>query len=50
MHYAEEMRRYLVTREIRIFDYPAFVAPLRDRIRHRAAELAAQARITIGPC
>ncbi len=27
--YAEGMRRYLVTRGIRIFDYPAFVMPLR---------------------
>jgi hypothetical protein len=45
--YAEGMRRYLVTRGIRIFDYPAFVMPLRDRLRDRAAELAAEAGITI---
>jgi hypothetical protein len=45
--YAEGMRRYLVTREIRIFDYPAFVMPLRDRIRERAAELAVEAGVTI---
>lgn len=47
MCYAEGMARYLITREIRIFDDPACVMPLRDRIRDRAAELAAEAGITI---
>src|SRR5207248_1817611 len=31
----------------RIFDYPRFAEPLRDRVRERAAELASAAGITI---
>jgi hypothetical protein len=31
----------------RIFDYPRFAEPLRDRVRERAAGLAAAAGITI---
>src|SRR5207253_9399748 len=32
---------------VRIFDYPQFASTLRDRVRERAASLAAQAGITI---
>src|SRR5215472_12296053 len=45
--YAEGMTRYLHAKGIRIFDYPAFAMPLRDRIRDRAAHLAADAGITV---
>ena len=45
--YAEGMTRYLHAKGIRIFDYQAFAMPLRDRIRDRAAQLAADAAITI---
>ena len=41
------MRLCLAARTIRIFGYPAFVMPLRDRIRDGVAELAAEAAITI---
>ena len=34
-------------RQIRIFDYPRFAEPLRDRVRDRAAELASAAGVTI---
>src|SRR5438045_8559133 len=34
-------------RQIRIFDYPRFAEPLRNRVRERAAELASAAGITI---
>lgn len=44
---AEGLRRYLITRENRIFDYPESVMPLRDRLRDRATELAAEAGMTI---
>jgi hypothetical protein len=45
--YAAGMTRFLSAREIRIFDYPEFASMLRDRVRARAAELAAQAAIGI---
>jgi hypothetical protein len=45
--YAKGMTAFLSAREIRIFDYPRFAEPLRDRVRERAAELAAAAGITI---
>ena len=45
--YAKGMTAFLSARQIRIFDYPRFAEPLRDRIRDRAAELASAASITI---
>jgi hypothetical protein len=39
--YAKGMTAFLSARQIRIFDYPRFAEPLRDRLRERAAELAA---------
>src|SRR5439155_13650837 len=38
---------FLSARQIRIFDYPRFAEPLRDRVRDRAAELASAAGVTI---
>ena len=37
----------LSARQVRIFDYPRFAEPLRDRVRERAAELAAGAGVSI---
>ena len=45
--YAKGMTAFLSARQIRIFDYPRFAEPLRDRVRERAAELARAAGITI---
>jgi hypothetical protein len=45
--YAKGMTAFLSARQIRVFDYPRFAEPLRDRVRERAAELAAAAGITI---
>ena len=45
--YAKGMTGFLSARQIRIFDYPRFAEPLRDRVRERAAELASAAGITI---
>jgi hypothetical protein len=45
--YAEGMTRYLHANGIGIFDYPRFALELRDRIRGRAASLAAEAGVTI---
>ena len=45
--YARGMTAFLSARQIRIFDYPRFAEPLRDRVRERAAELAAAAGLTI---
>ena len=45
--YAEGMTRYLNANGIRIFDYPQFAETLRDRVRERAASLAAEAGVTI---
>src|SRR6266481_440975 len=45
--YAAGMTRVLYAKQIRIFDYPAFAARLRDRVRERAASLAAEAGMTI---
>jgi hypothetical protein len=45
--YAAGMTRFLYAREIRIFDYPQFAATLRDRVRERAASLAAEAGIAV---
>ena len=41
------MTGFLSARQIRIFDYPRFAEPLRDRVRDRAAELASAAGVTI---
>jgi hypothetical protein len=45
--YARGMTGFLSARNIRIFDYPRFAEPLRDRVRNRAAELASAAGVTI---
>src|SRR5207253_8888 len=45
--YAKGMTGFLSARQIRIFDYPRFAEPLRNRVRERAAELASAAGITI---
>src|ERR1700739_3531159 len=45
--YAEGMTRFLHAGGIRIFDYPQFAMTLRDRVRDRAACLAAAAGISI---
>ena len=45
--YAKGMTGFLSARQIRIFDYPRFAEPLRDRVRERAAEVASAAGITI---
>jgi hypothetical protein len=45
--YAGGMMRFLLARQIRIFDYPQFAAPLRDRIRERATVLAGAAGVAI---
>ena len=45
--YAQGMTSLLYQQSIRIFDYPKFTEPLRDRIRDRAHELCAQAGIEI---
>jgi hypothetical protein len=43
--YAEGMTSYLYAHGIRIFDYPRFAEPLRERIRERAQEVCATAGI-----
>jgi hypothetical protein len=45
--YAAGMTRFLFANEIRIVDYPEFASKLRDRVRERAASLAAGAGIKI---
>ena len=45
--YAKGMTGFLAARQIRIFDYPRFAEPLRDRVRDRAAALAEAAGMTI---
>jgi hypothetical protein len=40
--YADGMTSFLHSRGIRIFDYPQFALPLRERIRAGAATLAAE--------
>jgi hypothetical protein len=45
--YADGMTRFLQAGGIGIFDYPQFAMTLRDRVRDRAASLAAAAGITI---
>jgi hypothetical protein len=45
--YAAGMTGYLNAKGIRIFDYPQFAMTLRDRVRDRAASLAAEAGMSI---
>src|SRR5712672_360482 len=45
--YAAGMTKFLYAIGVRIFDYPQFASTLRDRVRERAASLAAEAGITI---
>ena len=45
--YADGMTGYLNANGIRIFDYPDFAKTLRDRVRERAASLAAEAGVAI---
>ena len=45
--YADGMTKFLNAAGVRIFDYPKFAEPLRNRVRERAAALAAEAGITI---
>ena len=45
--YSDGMTRYLHASGIRVFDYPQFAMKLRDRVRERAASLAAEAGVTI---
>jgi len=44
---AKGMMGFLSARQIRVFDYPRFAEPLRDRVRDRASELASAAGVTI---
>jgi hypothetical protein len=45
--YADGMTAYLKANNIRIFDYARFAEPLRDTIRARAEEIAAENGLTI---
>ena len=45
--YAKGMTVFLYSHGIRIFDYPRFAEPLRERIRERAQEVCAAAGIKI---
>jgi hypothetical protein len=45
--YADGMTKFLNAAHVRIFDYPRFAEPLRERVRERAAALAAEAGLTI---
>src|SRR6202521_6407122 len=45
--YAAGMTKFLYAIGVRIFDYPQFAMTLRDRVRERAASLAAKAGVTI---
>jgi len=45
--YADGMTRFLHATGVRIFDYPQFAMTLRDKVRDRAASLAAEAEVTI---
>lgn len=45
--YAGGMTSFLYAKGIRVFDYPRFAEPLRDRIRERAQEVCAAAGIQI---
>jgi hypothetical protein len=45
--YAEGMTSYLYAKQVRIFDYPRFAEPFRDRLRENAERLAAAAGLEI---
>ena len=45
--YAKGMTGFFSARQIRIFDYPRFAEPLRDRVRDRATELSSTTGVTI---
>jgi hypothetical protein len=45
--YAAGMTGFLNANHVRIFDYPAFAATLREPVRERAASLASEAGIEI---
>ena len=45
--YAAGMTKFLSANHVRIFDYPKFAEPLRERVRERAASLAMEAGIPI---
>ncbi len=45
--YAGGMTSFLYARGIRIFDYPRFAEPLRDRIRERAMEVCEANAVSI---
>lgn len=45
--YAQGMTSFLYQQGVRIFDYPKFAEPLRDRIRERAHQACAEAGIEI---
>ena len=45
--YAAGMTSYLYSRGVRIFDYPRFAEPLRDRIRERAQQVCEAAGVQI---
>jgi len=45
--YAQGMTSFLYQQGVRIFDYPKFAEPLRDRIRARAHEVCSEAGIEI---
>ena len=47
--YAKGMTGFRSARQIRIFDYPRFAEPLRDRVRERAAELTVALRGRLSP-
>ena len=45
--YADGMTKFVNAHHLRIFDYPRFAEPLRERVREQAAALAAEAGLTI---
>ncbi len=45
--YADGMTQFLKAAQVRIFDYPRFAEPLRERVREQAAALAAEAGVAI---
>ena len=45
--FAGGMTSFLFERKIRIFDYPKFAEPFRNRIRENAEQMAAEAGIEI---
>lgn len=45
--FAEGMTAYLYTHKVRIFDYPRFAQPFRDRLRENAERLAQENRMEI---